>query len=102
MAAASLITTTPSKVCHELYHGFLSILMTCVGPFVNALLEARNRNPGSSLATFIDGFLTVQVACTPTTSPSEAKIIAAACDPRKCKFSRDIVLLNFVGRTGAK
>jgi hypothetical protein len=37
------------------------LLMRCVGPFVNAFLESRNRNPSSALAVSIDSFLTVQV-----------------------------------------
>jgi hypothetical protein len=74
----------------------------CAGPFVNAFLEARNRNPGSSLTASIDGFLTIQVACNPTTSLSEAKIVAVACYYRKCEFGGDTVLFDFVDRTRAK
>jgi hypothetical protein len=74
----------------------------CAGPFINAFLEARHRNPSSSLTASIDGFLTIQVACNPTTSPSKAKIIVATCDHRECEFGGDTVLFDFVDRTRAK
>jgi hypothetical protein len=74
----------------------------CAGPFVNAFLEARNRNPGSGLTASIDGFLTVQVACKPTSSLSKAKIIVAACDYRECESCGDTVLFDFVDRARAK
>jgi hypothetical protein len=78
------------------------LLTGFIGPFVNAFLETRNRNPGSGLAASIDGFLTVQVACSLLCSPSKAKIVAAACDHRASESSRDAVLFDFVDRTRAR